>query len=298
MAGTPALETSVSTGQWRLPPCRAPRDARDLRRCRGSREPHRALGKRLGHRLVVALALRHQRDAPARAVQRLRDPEADPCCPPVISAVPVMPRPPHRQRPSRSPRPPASAWAAMVSDGFTAAEVGKTLASAIQRLAWSCARPQGVATLLAGSVPIRAVPHWCDGVRDRTPSTGSPDTRPAAARLSVSPPAPHAPPSSSASSSARCPPLQRDAAIGVWQVLGHDVEVDGMVRDEVRQDPGKPRLRREDRTGTRPRSCTLPSGSPFGPPGRIPVVQIERLLIDRPVAPRGQAPEAPNSCGS
>src|SRR4030095_237547 len=41
---------------------------------------------------------------------------------------------------------------------------GKKLASTTYRFSWSHARQLGSSTEVAGSVPKRAVPHWCDGV--------------------------------------------------------------------------------------------------------------------------------------
>src|SRR5215471_11879819 len=52
----------------------------------------------------------------------------------------------------------------MVSAGLSAAEDGKKLASTTYRLSWSQARQCGSSTDAAGSVPKRAVPHWCEGV--------------------------------------------------------------------------------------------------------------------------------------
>ena len=58
-----------------------------------------------------------------------------------------------------------SACAAMVSAGLTAAELGRKAASTTNRFEWSWARQNGSSADVAGSVPNRTVPHWCDGVR-------------------------------------------------------------------------------------------------------------------------------------
>lgn len=51
---------------------------------------------------------------------------------------------------------------ATVSAGFTAAEDGKGEESTIQRLSTSWDLQYGSTTLVAGSTPMRAVPHWWD----------------------------------------------------------------------------------------------------------------------------------------
>jgi hypothetical protein len=133
-------------------------------------------------------------------------PRPMPCCPPVTSAVPVMPQPPHRSDPPIASAT-RNACAAMVSDGFTAAEVGKHARIRDPEVGVVMRPPPGRDDATAGSSPIRAVPHWCDGVRRSNAfdsDTGKPARRSAA--FSASPPAPHAPPSSTASSSARCHP--------------------------------------------------------------------------------------------
>jgi len=55
--------------------------------------------------------------------------------------------------------------AAMVKAGFTAAEVGRKLASTTNRFGTSKALQKGSSGAWAGSFPMRIVPHWCDGVR-------------------------------------------------------------------------------------------------------------------------------------
>lgn len=55
-----------------------------------------------------------------------------------------------------------SAFAAIVSAGLTAAEDGNQELSATQRLSSSCALQSGPTTLVAGSSPATAVPHWCE----------------------------------------------------------------------------------------------------------------------------------------
>ena len=59
----------------------------------------------------------------------------------------------------------AEPGAAMVSAGLTAAEVGRKPASTTNRFGWSRARQKGSSGEVAGSLPKRTVPHWCDGVR-------------------------------------------------------------------------------------------------------------------------------------
>ena len=44
--------------------------------------------------------------------------------------------------------------------GLVPVEVGKALPSPIQTPGVSCSSPQGSATLVAGSVPIRQLPIW------------------------------------------------------------------------------------------------------------------------------------------
>jgi hypothetical protein len=77
MAGTPALETSVVTGPTAVSTASSAVGRHRVRDIVASREPRRASRQRLGTAGSSSVALRHQRDAPARAMQRLRDPEAD-----------------------------------------------------------------------------------------------------------------------------------------------------------------------------------------------------------------------------
>src|ERR1700722_614442 len=55
-----------------------------------------------------------------------------------------------------------SAWAAIVSAGFTAADDGRNEASIKNKFLWSWLRQNGSNADVAGSVPKRIVPHWCD----------------------------------------------------------------------------------------------------------------------------------------
>jgi hypothetical protein len=152
-------------------PPRRPRS----RRCRGSREPRRALGTAPrpppGRRRSRSDISATRQPAPCSACAI---PRPIPCCPPVISAVPVMPRPPHRQRPlDRLGHPQAHGprWSATGSPPPRWARRSRPRSRDWRGHAPA---PRASTTLLAGSVPMRAVPHWCDGVRDRRPSTGSP----------------------------------------------------------------------------------------------------------------------------
>ena len=52
-----------------------------------------------------------------------------------------------------------SACAAIVSDGLTAADVGRKEASTTNRFGWSQARQKGSSGDVAGSDPMRTVPH-------------------------------------------------------------------------------------------------------------------------------------------
>ena len=61
------------------------------------------------------------------------------------------------------------ACAAMVRAGLTAAEVGRKPASTTNRFGWSCARQNGSSAEVAGSVPKRTVPHWCEACAGRRP---------------------------------------------------------------------------------------------------------------------------------
>ena len=81
-----------------------------------------------------------------------------------------------------------SACAAMVRAGFTAAEVGRKLASTTNRFGWSWLRQKVSTTLVAGSLPMRAVPHWCEGVRRSKgfeSTTGKPARRSTALSLAT-----------------------------------------------------------------------------------------------------------------
>ena len=66
-------------------------------------------------------------------------------------------------RPSlrRSPRPCAARAPSSSASGWCPDAVGKPLASPIHTPGVSCSSPQPFATLVAGSLPIRAEPMWC-----------------------------------------------------------------------------------------------------------------------------------------
>ncbi len=82
-----------------------------------------------------------------------------------------------------------SACAAIVSAGLTAADVGRKLASTTNRFGWSKARQKTSSGASLGSLPIRTVPHWCDGVRlskARDTTSGKPALRSTCLSLATS----------------------------------------------------------------------------------------------------------------
>jgi hypothetical protein len=222
--------------------------------------------KRLGT-VVVSLgsdisAMRQPAPCSACAI-----PRPMPCCPPVMSAVPVTPQPRTGFDPGQD------RWATR-----------KRLRRDRQRRVH---RRRGGKNARIGDpevlVVMRATPgrhHACRGVGphpgraalmrrrscDRTPSTGRRETRRASAQLSARHQRLMRRPVRPRPVQHDVLPLQRDAAVRVGQVFGHDVEVDRMTEMTFASALGSPVCAARIGPETRPRSCTLPSGSPFGPP--------------------------------
>ena len=182
-----------------------------------------------------------------------------------------------------------SACAAMVSAGFTAAEVGRKLASTTKRFGWSWLRQKASTTLVAGSVPIRAVPHWCDGVRRSKgfeSTSGKPARRSTRLELRhqrlVRLPVRAAPVEDDALA------LERDPAVRIGQVLAHRVEVDRVAaRASPRPAPGTPPA--AARIGARDLAEKLHVAErrAVRAAGQVEVVDEEGLLVDRGVAAEG-----------
>ena len=174
----------------------------------------------------------------------------------------------------------------MVSAGFTAAEVGRKLASTTKRFGWSCARQKMSTTLVAGSVPIRAVPHWCDGVRRSNgfdSTSGNPARRSTALSFATS--ASCASQFDRRQSKTIRSPSTVTRLRGIGQVLAHRVEVDRVAREPAAP-PGRGNAAGggEDAAGNLAEELHVAERRAVRPAGQVEVIDEQGLLVDRVVA--------------
>ena len=196
---------------------------------------------------VVVGALGRDREREARVRQRLGDAEADA----LLAAGDERDRRHAARSRVRMWSATRSARAAMVSAGFTAAEVGRKLASTTKRLGWSRARQKGSSTLSrrvgADARGAALVRGRAAGRRGATARAGSRRARSTAFSLRDQ---------AAVGRPVRAPPVEQDAlaleahaALGVGQVLADGVDVDRMARDPGATGHGERRRGGEDAAG-------------------------------------------------